>query len=108
MELAARLGKLIAGSPQAVNLRAARDALDAEPEIVKTLEEYREQTIKIAALEEEQKPVEVQDKHRLQELNDQLISSAVFKRYQAAQVEYLDLMRRVDDALQQELEETEE
>jgi len=108
IELASRLGKAIADSPQAVALRAARAALNAEAELTSTLGEYQKQADKIAQLEREQKPVEVEDKHKLQELNDKLVASEVFKKFTAAQVEYVDLMRKVNDAIRRELAETEE
>ena len=38
---------------------------------------------------------------------DRLVSAEVFKRYTAAQVEYVDLMRKVNEALRAELAETE-
>lgn len=107
IELARRLGKAIAESPQAEALRAARAELDANPDLVEALNDYQQQAEKIEQLEEEQKPVEIGDKHRLQELNDRLVGSEVFKRFTAAQVEYIDLMRKVNEALQAELAETE-
>jgi len=107
IELARRLGKAIADSPQAEALRVARVELDANPDLGKTLNDYQQQAEKIEQLEEEQKPVEIEDKRRLQELNDRLVGSEVFKRFTAAQVEYIDLMRKVNEALQAELAETE-
>ena len=108
IELAARLGKAMAGSPQAVALRAAREALNAEPEVTRMLGEYQKQVDKVGQLEREQKPVGVEDKHRLQELNDKLVASDAFKKFTAAQVEYVDLMRKVNNAIRTELTETEE
>ena len=48
------------------------------------------------------------DKHRLQELNDKLVASQEFKKFTAAQVEYVDLMRKVNEEIRRELAETEE
>ena len=107
IELARRLGKAIADSPQGAAFRAARQELNAQPDVQKTLQDYQQQAEKIGQLEAEQKPVEVVDKHRLQELNDNLVASEVFKKFTAAQVEYVDLMRKVNQALQAELAETE-
>ena len=108
VELAQKLGKAIAASAASAKLRAARKALDAEPDLTRTFEEYRKQSEKVALLEAENKPVEVDDKHRLQDLHDKLISSETFKRYTAAQVDYVDMMRKVNEALQDNLGETEE
>ena len=107
IELAKRLGKAIADSPQAAAYRAARDGLNAQPDIRQVLTDYQEQVAKVSQLEAENKPVEVEDKQKLRDLNDKLISSEVFKKFTAAQVEYIDVMRKVNDALRAELVETE-
>jgi len=107
IELAERLGKAIADSPQAADLRAAREELDQHADIKKTLEDFRVQQEKIAQLEAEQKVIEVDDKHKLQDLHAALVSSEVFKKYTAAQVEYVDLMRKVNQAISTRLAATE-
>ena len=107
IQLAERLGKAISESPQAAALRTARDEMGAQPEIDQLLNDFRIQNEKVAALEAEGKPVEVDDKHKLQELHDKLIASDVFKKFTAAQVEYVDLMRKVNQAMGKELADTE-
>ena len=98
-QLAQKLGAAIAQSPQAANLRAARKALDAQPDAKRLMEDLHRQSEKIVALERQNKPVEVEDKHKLQEINDKLVANEVFKKYTAAQVEYVDLMRKVNTAI---------
>ncbi len=71
------------------------------------LKQYQEQSLKIEQLEHENKPVEVEDKHRLRELHEKLVASDVFKRFTGAQVEYVDLMRQVNQALRRQLAEVE-
>jgi len=99
LELARRLGEAIGQSPQSAKLQETRKALDAEPETRQLLAEYQAQAEKIAVLEEANKPVEVDDKHRLQSLHDKLVASAAFKKYTAAQVDFLDVMRQVNEAI---------
>ncbi len=108
VDLAERLGKAIADSSQGRALREGRKGLEQEKNLSKLLEDFRAQTERIAKLEAEQKPIEVDDKHKLQELREKLTGSETFKKYTAAQVEYIDLMRKVNDALQKQLAETEE
>jgi len=107
IELARRLGQAMAQAPAAVAVRAARKELDAQADLKQTLDDYQKQVGKVARLEQAGKPVEVEDKHRLRELNDKLVASEVFKKYTAAQVDYVDLMRKVNDAIRKELTETE-
>ena len=106
-ELAGRLGKTIASSPPATALRDAREALAAQPELAQLLTNFQNQSDKIRQLEAEGKPVEVDDKHQLQTLQDELVASEIFKKFTAAQVDYIDLMRQVNQAIQNELVPTE-
>ena len=107
IELAQQLGEAITSSPQAGRLRAAREALETEPPTAELLKQYRAQSEMIARLERDNKPLEVQDKDRLRQLHEELVASEAFKKFTAAQVEYVDLMRQVNEALRVQLAETE-
>ena len=107
LELAEKLGRSINDSQAAAALRQARKELDQHTDIVDTLRQYQEQFGKIQQLEEQNKPVEVSDKHHLQELHDKLIASDVFKKFTAAQMEYVDMMRQVNTTLRKQLAPTE-
>ena len=107
IELARRLGKAIADSPQASAMREAREELDKHDDIKQLLKDFQEQSEKIMKLQAEQKPIEVDDKHQLQNLQDKLIASDVFKKYTAAQIEYVDIMRKVNEEITKPLADTE-
>ena len=107
IDMAAQLGKAIAGSKQASDLREARKGLDAEPATLQVLKDYQAQADKMNKLEQENKIIEVEDKRKLQELHDKLIASGAFKKFTAAQMEYVDLLRQVSMAMRTELAETE-
>ncbi|MCK4626406.1 MAG: YlbF family regulator, partial [Phycisphaerae bacterium] len=81
IELAQRLGKAISESTQAANLRTAREKMSKQGEITQLLKDYQAQAEKVAKLEQENKPVEVDDKHNLQELHGKLVASDVFKKF---------------------------
>ncbi len=106
-ELADRLGKVIADSPQSQDLRAAKEEMSKDAALGELLKEFQAQSDKIAKLEQENKPVEVDDKHKFDELRQKLIGDERFKKLTAAQVEYVDLMRQVNDAIRKHLTETE-
>jgi cell fate (sporulation/competence/biofilm development) regulator YlbF (YheA/YmcA/DUF963 family) len=99
LELARKLGSAIAQSPQATALADARKRLDERPEVKKLMEDLRRQSQKVAELERQNKPVEVEDKHKESDLRDKLLADDCFKKYTAAQVEYVDLMRKVSSAM---------
>lgn len=107
IDLAERLGRAIADSSQASGLREARKAVVEESELSQLLKDYQAQSEKVATLEAENKAVEVDDKHKLRDLHEKLVASETFKKLSAAQVEYVDLMRRVSEAMQNHLAETE-
>jgi len=103
-ELAKRLGKAIGESPVAGEMRDARKAMEAEADLVKAVNDFQEQMEKVRKLEVEGKTIEVADKHKLTEMESVLTSSDVFKKYTAAQVEYIDMMRKVNEAIQVEIQ----
>lgn len=108
LELARKLGAALAQSPQASRLKIVRGELSKDTQLSRMLQDYQQQAQKIGQLEHENKPIEVDDKRRLQDLHDHLVSSDLFKRYTAAQVEYVDLMRRVNGELRRHLHDVEE
>ena len=99
VELARRLGMAIGESKIFADLKAADKALHEEPGADEMLGQFQTQSNKVAELEEQNKPVEVEDKRKLQELHEKLVASAGFKKLAAAQVEYTDLMRLVNQAI---------
>jgi len=107
IELAEKLGQAIAQSPQADKLRSAKRELNADTELTKLLSDYRSQAQKTADLERDKKPIEPQDKHHLADLQQRLVSNEKFKRLTAAQVDYVDLMRKVNGVLRKHLMEVE-
>jgi len=103
LELAKELGKKIADSQQAKALKAAGEALDGDAETSKLVQDFQAQSDKVRQLSEQNKPIEVEDKRALEDLHRKLVASDTFKKYTAAQVEYIDLMRKVNDAIRGQL-----
>lgn len=108
IDQARKLGSMIAQSTQAAKLREAKEALHKDAAATTLLGDYQKQAMKVGQLEEQNKPIEVEDKRKLQELQSKLVSMDVFKKFTAAQVEYIDVMRKVNEALRKELAGTEE
>jgi cell fate (sporulation/competence/biofilm development) regulator YlbF (YheA/YmcA/DUF963 family) len=102
-EMASRLGKTIAQTPEAQAMKDARKKLEEDAEIKQALEEFQQQMQKIQQLQQEHKPIEPEDKQKLSSLESKLAGSDTFKQYTAAQVNFYDLMRKVNRALQAEI-----
>lgn len=105
--LASRLGQTIAESAAAKALQAARQAVDADKDLQQVMRDYRLQADKLRKLEQETKPIEPEDKRALEAMNQKLAASEKFKALTAAQMEYVDLLRKVNEAVQKELATTE-
>lgn len=103
VQLATRLGKAIAEAPQTQAMSAARAKMNADSETVQILSDYQQLVERVANLERENKPIEVNDKHSLKDFETKLLAKELFKSFTAAQVEYVDLMRKVHEAMQREL-----
>jgi len=108
IELARQLGEAISNSNQAAALRSVRQEMTGQDELMKLMSDYEQQMDRISKLESEGKPVEVDDKRALRDLHDSLVSNPTFKKFNEAQMEYIDLMRKVNEAMRVKLKETEE
>lgn len=107
IQLAEQLGKAISESPEATALLAVRKEISAQPEMAQLMQDYQGQMERIASLERDNKPIEVDDKHKLRDLHDKLVAAPLFKKLTEQQMEYVDLMRKVNDSLRAHLAETE-
>jgi len=107
IEMATRLGKALAASPQATALVAAQKKLTEDPATRQVLHDYQEQAVKMTRLEQSHQPISPDDKHKIQQINDKLIASDLYKQYLNAQVGYVDLMRKTNLAIRNELPQME-
>jgi len=105
-QLATQLGKAIQDSPQATALRDAREAVHGKPDLTELLQAYQQQANRIGEMEHSGNPVEVADKHKLQDLHNQLAAAPEVKTLTVAQMEYVELMRKVSDTLRAETKGT--
>ncbi len=100
---AAELGKQIAQDAAFRRLRAAEDAVQGDAASQKVLEEFDRQRRKIEDLERDRKPVEPEDKHEMIRLSDAVHSAPKLQELVRAQADYMELMNKVNKAIQQAL-----
>jgi len=105
--MATRLGKALAESPQTKALIEAHKRLSEDPTTSGLVQAFQEQAVKIARMEQSRQPIGPEDKHKLQQLNDQLVASESYKKFLDAQVNYADLMRKTNLAIRNELPDLE-
>ena len=100
---AAELGRQIAQAAAFRRLRAAEEAVQGDAASQKLLEEYDRQRRKIEALELARKPVEPEDKREMLRLTEAVHSGPQLQELVRAQADYMELMNRVNKAIQETL-----
>ena len=72
IELAKRLGKQIAAHENSQLLKQSQKTVDHDARAKDLVENYQKQAQKIADLETQQKPIEIDDKHKLRDLQQEI------------------------------------
>ena len=98
---ARELGKLIETHEAAKKFAQALEKLEADVEARRVMDDFNRQLAAIAEKEQSGKPIEVEDKHKLQELQNKITRNPLVQQFQLAQMDYLDLLRKVDEAMTQ-------
>ena len=99
LDQARNLGKMIKDHDSVKKLEKAVAALKEDKDAQQALNDYNQQANTVAEKEQKGQPVEVEDKHKLQELHKAVILNKVLQDFQVAQMDYADLMRQVDLAM---------
>ncbi|MCX5662655.1 MAG: YlbF family regulator [Planctomycetota bacterium] len=99
LDAAQKLGKLIASHDSAGKLEAAARKLQGDVEAQRILTDYNRHLEKVSEKEATGKPIEVADKQQLEKLQGAVVRNPILRDFQVAQMDYLDLMRRVDEAM---------
>ena len=100
LQAAAELGKLIGEHPATKKFVDAAKGLQDDTEAQRVLNDYNRQLQTIHEKESKGQPIEVADKRKLEGLQQAVIQNKVLRDFQLVQMDYMDLMRRVDDALE--------
>ena len=93
------LGAMIADHEAAKKMQEASKQFDADQDTQRLLNDYQREAEKVARKQQNNEPIEVAEKRRLQELQDQVIANPLVSKLQIAQMDYLDLMRRVQQII---------
>ncbi len=100
MDAANDLGKLIAEHASTKKLADISKQLREDTDAQRIVTDYSRQLEAVQKKQEEQKPIEVEDKRKLEQLQQAMIGNTLLRDMQMVQMDYLDLMRRVDEAIQ--------
>lgn len=99
IKAATDLGKLIASHDAAAKFEESVRKLQADVEAQRVLNDYNRFMNKLGEKEMQGQAIEVEEKKQLEKLQQTVVRNSVLRTFQMAQMDYLDLMRRVDEAM---------
>ena len=99
LDQATALGDLLAAHDAAKGMESAVKALQADPASQRALADLNRHAGGLEEKAAQGKPIEVADKHKLEELQQAVVLNPLLANFQRAQMDYTDLLRQVDDAI---------
>lgn len=106
LEQAKALGKQLAGHPRVKAYLEAQQKIQGDEQARRLLRDYQLLAEKLQRAQAEGKKVTEQDASQLQKFEQDLATNDAIKAWMRGQSDYVDLMYRVDRAIQQGLSET--
>jgi cell fate (sporulation/competence/biofilm development) regulator YlbF (YheA/YmcA/DUF963 family) len=103
-ELAQALGEALAAHPAVKQFIETTDALSTDPDVQKILQQERDMNIKLGQKERDGKPIEPEEKRAFAGLQSQMAGNDKIKKFMAAQMEYSNLMRKINDLVMKPLQ----
>lgn len=93
------LGELIAKHEAAQKVEEVMKKLEADVEAQRLLNDLNRHVATLAEKESSNQPIEVEDKRKLETLQGGVSRNVVLRDFQMVQMDYVDLMRKVDQAI---------
>ena len=93
--MARQLGRRITEHERFTSLKAAQKVVNEDTEATQLIQEYQQQAAKIQQMEQQQKPVEVDDKHKLQEIGGKISLNENLKELTRRQADFIELMKEL-------------
>lgn len=103
LEQARSLGKSIGQHKRMRAFNEAREGVQRDPAAQQILQDYSQYMEKLQRLEAEGKPIEPTDKRKLAEIEGRMSSNDALKQLMRAQADYIELMDRVNSAMEEAL-----
>ncbi|MEO0474475.1 MAG: YlbF family regulator [Planctomycetota bacterium] len=99
LDLATKLGALIAEHDALKNLESASKAFEADVTSQRAMTDYQRYAQSLQDKAQQGQPIEVADKQKLESLQQAVITNPLLANMQRAEMDYLDLLRKVDSAI---------
>ena len=105
MDEAEKLGRLVAQHPAVDNYRKAQRAIAEDPDASRSLAEFDRQLENLARQEQSGLGITDAQRQQLENLQSRIVSNIKVKALNMAQVEFMDLLRKVTQTVQRPLTE---
>ena len=99
VELAGKLGELIAEHSATQSMESAVKAFESDINSQRALTDYQRFAQSLQQKAQQGGAVEVEDKQKLEQLQQAVITNPLLANMQRAEMDYLDLLRKVDGAI---------
>ncbi|MEM9346844.1 MAG: YlbF family regulator [Planctomycetota bacterium] len=99
LEQATKLGGLLAKHDAVKKLASATKAFEADVSAQRAMTDYQRFAESLQQKAQQGSPIEVEDKHKLEDLQQAVITNPLLANMQRAEMDYLDLLRKVDGAI---------
>ncbi|MEM8782246.1 MAG: YlbF family regulator [Planctomycetota bacterium] len=100
-DAAQKLGQLLKDHDTVKNLHAANKAFADDTATQRALLDFQRAIAEVSAKEQSGQPIEVSDKKKLRDAQEAVIRNPMLGRMQTAQMDYFDLLRKLDTAMQE-------
>jgi cell fate (sporulation/competence/biofilm development) regulator YlbF (YheA/YmcA/DUF963 family) len=105
LDEAERIGKMVAEHPAVEKYRTAQRAVAEDPEASRALAEFERQLETLGRQEQAGMPVTDAQRATLEQLQSRIISNIKVKALNMAQVDFIDLLRKVTQTIQKPVTE---
>jgi cell fate (sporulation/competence/biofilm development) regulator YlbF (YheA/YmcA/DUF963 family) len=103
MAEAEKLGQLVAQHPAVAKYKQAQKSVSDDPEAARLLSEFDRQMDAVLRQEQSGIPVTDAQRQQLENIQSRIVSHIKVKNLNMAQVEFIDLLRRVTQTIQRPL-----
>jgi cell fate (sporulation/competence/biofilm development) regulator YlbF (YheA/YmcA/DUF963 family) len=106
LDQADKVGQLVAQHPAVAKYKEVQKSLSQDAEATRLLTEFNRQLMTLGRQEESGMPVTDAQRFGLESLQGQLAANLKVKALNVAQVEFVDIMRRVSDQIRKHVSDT--
>ena len=106
MDAAEKLSQMVADHPATARYKAAQKSVAEDAEAARLLGDFDQQIERLARQEQSGMPITDAQRAQLESLQSRIVSHIKIKNLNLAQVEFIDLLRKINQTIQRPLTES--